>query len=308
MRSRFAAVDCGTNALRWLIAEQGPDGSLVEVERSLRLVRLGEGVDATGRFAPAAVARTLAAIDEAADRIRGLGVDRLRFVATSAARDVENAGEFLAAVGARLGVPAEIIDGSEEAALSFRGALAGVPHPDEPVLVTDVGGGSTEFVVGRAGRIEAAVSVDMGSVRLTERFWTADPPAPADIERANDFVDGQLEAFSPALAGVRSWIAVGGTATTLAALRLGLDHYDSARIQGTVLTGPALADLAARLSATPSERLVCDLMPPLRAQVIAAGALIHDRIHRLVRRSCTVSETDILDGIVLGLAAGEPLR
>lgn len=302
MSRRFAAVDCGTNALRWLIAEQRADGSLEPLERELRLVRLGEGVDATGRFAPAAVERTLAALDECAARIRGAGLQGVRFVATSAARDVSNAAEFLAAVSARLGVPAEIIEGAEEAALSFTGALAGVPEPDDPVLVTDVGGGSTELVVGRAGRIESAVSLDIGSVRLTERFWSTDPPLAEDVARATAFVDAQLSSVSQALAGVRSWVAVGGTATTLAALHLGLDHYDSARVQGAELTRDGLAALVDRLTASRSVELVCDLMPPLRAQVIAAGALICHRIQSVVGEvRCLVSETDILDGIVIGL-------
>ncbi|WP_425310045.1 Ppx/GppA phosphatase family protein [Ammonicoccus fulvus] len=302
MNRRFAAVDCGTNALRWLIAEQRGDGVLEPLERELRLVRLGEGVDATGRFAPAAVERTLAALDECADRIRGAGVQGVRFVATSAARDVSNADEFLAAVSARLGLPAEIIDGTEEAALSFTGALAGVPEPDDPVLITDVGGGSTELVVGTAGRIELAVSLDIGSVRLTERFWSSDPPSTEDVARATAFVDAQLSSMSEVLAGVRSWVAVGGTATTLAALQLGLDHYDSARVQGAELTGDSLAALADRLAASRSAELVSELMPPLRAQVIAAGALICHRIQNLVGDvPCIVSETDILDGIVIGL-------
>lgn len=301
MNRRFAAVDCGTNALRWLIAEERVDGSLEPLERELRLVRLGEGVDATGRFAAAAVGRTLAALDECAARIRGAGVQGVRFVATSAARDVSNAEEFLAAVSARLGVPAEIIDGTEEAALSFTGALAGVPAPNDPVLVTDIGGGSTELVVGAVGRIEAAVSLDIGSVRLTERFWSSDPPSAEDVSRATAFVDAHLVSVAEVLADVRSWVAVGGTATTLAALHLGLDRYDSARVQGAELAGDALGSLADRLATTGSAELVCDLMPPLRAQVIAAGALICRRVRNLVGDiPCVVSETDILDGIVIG--------
>lgn len=301
---RAAAVDCGTNALRWLIVEQGPDGAIVDLERELRLVRLGEGVDATGSFAPAALARTLAAVDECAGRIRDLGVTRIRFVATSAARDVANAGDLLMGVRERLGVPGEIITGAEEAELSFTGALTGLEVRGEPVLVTDIGGGSTELALGTVRGMERAVSLDVGSVRLTERFFTGDPPRPADVALASGFVDAQLATW-PELTAARSWIAVGGTATTLAALRQGLTRYDADRVQGFRLSAGDLASLADDLCATPAADLVSDLVPPLRAQVIGAGALICSRIAaRLDGGECTVGERDILDGIVRRLVIG----
>ncbi|MDO5500329.1 MAG: exopolyphosphatase [Propionibacteriaceae bacterium] len=297
---RVAAIDCGTNSLRLLALERRPDGQVVELARQLRLVRLGQGVDATGEFAPEALRRTFAALAEYAGLLREWGVERVRFVATSAARDVTNTEEFLDGVAERLGRPAEIITGAEEAALTFAGALVGAPEPAQPVLVTDIGGGSTELVVG-TDRIERAVSIDMGSVRIRERFLAGDPPTAAELATATEFIDAQLDLFE--LADVRGWVGLAGTITTMAALRLGLVDYDRAAIQGLTMDRVAIDAVAHRLCVTPTAQLVSPLMPPLRAEVIASGALICSRIAARVDAPMIVSEHDLLDGIAQELLA-----
>lgn len=295
---RVAAIDCGTNSLRLLVLERISDGAVVELARELRLVRLGEGVDATGEFAPAALARTFTGLEEYAQLLSGLQVDRLRFVATSAARDVANSEEFLTGVTRRLGVAGEVISGAEEAALTFAGAVAGVLGVAEPVLVTDIGGGSTELVVG-AAQIERAISLDIGSVRLRERFLASDPPTQEQLAAATEFVDSQLDGFD--LSGVRGWVGVAGTVTSMAALQLGLTAYDRAIVQGSMLTRAEIEAVTDRLCRTPSADLVSPIMPRLRAEVIAGGALICARIAARVGISMTVSENDILDGIAYAL-------
>ncbi|WP_432558947.1 exopolyphosphatase [Granulicoccus sp. GXG6511] len=297
---RVAAIDCGTNSLRLLVLEGRPDGSVIEVDRRLRLVRLGEGVDATGEFAPAALERTFSALEEYARDIADLGVQRVRFVATSAARSVADPAAFLEGVGNRLGVPGEIITGAEEAALTFAGALAGVPPVDGAVLVTDIGGGSTELVVGTE-RIERAASLDMGSVRLRERFLLADPPTRDELAAAIQFVDEQLDLFD--FSDVRGWVGVAGTVTSMGALLLGLAEYDRAAVQGVVMPREAIEAVTGGLCTTPVAELVSPLLPPLRAEVIAGGALICMRIAARVEVPMTVSEHDILDGLAYGLLA-----
>lgn len=293
---RVAAIDCGTNSLRMLVLEQAPDGTVRELRRRLRLVRLGEGVDATGVFSPAALQRTFAALDEYAQDLAALAVDRVRFVATSAARDAANADELLAGVQARLGIAGEVITGAEEARLSFAGARSGVPSVREPVLVTDIGGGSTELVLGVGRDLRATASVDIGSVRLRERFLAGDPPTAAQLAAAIAHIDDQLEAVGVDWAAVRSWIGVAGTVTSMAALHLGLVTYDRDRVHGCHLDRRAVDSVTRRLCATPVAELVSPLLPPLRAEVIAAGALICARIAARVDAELIVSETDILDG------------
>ena len=183
--NRVAAIDCGTNSIRLLIAEAGPDGGLLELDRRTEIVRLGQGVDATGEFHPDALTRTFAATDAYAALIRDAGVpsSRIRFVATSASRDARNREVFFAGISDRLGVTPEVISGDTEAQLSFVGALSRVRPPAEPVLVIDIGGGSTELIVGTAaGVVASAISLDIGSVRLTERFLSAHPPAPEAVD------------------------------------------------------------------------------------------------------------------------------
>ncbi|MDR1077278.1 MAG: Ppx/GppA family phosphatase, partial [Propionibacteriaceae bacterium] len=244
---RVAVVDCGTNTIRLLVAEAGPAG-LRPLERQLRYVRLGQGVDATGQFAPEALARTFAAVAEFAQAIRANQVDRVRFLATSAARDVANRDQFLTGVESRLGVAAEVISGREEARLSFLGALSGGPVA-EPVLVSDIGGGSTELILGSPdGTIQTACSLDLGSVRLRERCLTGDPPSAAQFQAARDLVDQTLDASGLAWTQARSWIGVAGTSTSIAALLAGLTRYDRAVVHNSVVQPVDLVALAERLS------------------------------------------------------------
>ena len=301
--TRVAAVDCGTNSIRLLVSEATPEGPR-ELDRRLVITRLGQGVDATGEFHPDALARTLAACDEYAAVLRELGVTRVRFVATSAARDARNRDAFYEGVTARLGVRPEIIPGAEEAALSFGGALAAARDVALPALVMDVGGGSTELVLGRSDADAAGVSLDMGSVRIRERFLHSDPPTPAEVAAATSFIDGLLDGSGVDLAAARTWFGVGGTATALAAISLGLTSYDRARVHGAVLTRDEVAALSRRLLTEPvAEILRIPTMVPGRADVICAGALIIARVSERVAADLTVSEADILDGLVAGLLA-----
>ena len=301
-----AAIDCGTNAIRLLVAEVGPDGTLTDRMRLMRTVRLGEGVDRTGAFAESALTRTFAAVDDYARQLAEFGAARVRFVATSAARDAGNRDEFFAGVRQRLGVDAEVIAGTEEARLSFVGALAGLPpsRVSSPVLVVDIGGGSTELVVGDAAALQRAVSLDIGSVRLRERFLHSDPPTADEVAAARACVDELLDSAGVDFGGVRTLIGVGGTATSLSALVLGLPEYDRTLVHGSVLDTAEVVGLAERLLAAPVAE-VADLptMHPKRADVICAGALICAAVASRVDVPLTVSETDILDGLALDLLA-----
>jgi exopolyphosphatase/guanosine-5'-triphosphate,3'-diphosphate pyrophosphatase len=298
-------VDCGTNSLRLLIAEQGPGGELVDLVRRLEIVRLGQGVDATGELHPDALRRTFAATETYARLIRLAGAaSHIRFVATSAARDAGNRTEFFDGVQARLGVVPEVISGDTEARLAFAGALSRLEVPPGPVLVLDIGGGSTELVTGEVdGRVHAAVSLDVGSVRLTERFLTSSPPRPADLQRAAAHVDDQLGRSGIDLTAVTTWIGVAGTVTTLSAVQLGLETYDRERVHSSVLTRSELDQLLLRLSDLSVEEIrAIPGMHPQRADVITAGALIATRVARHVPvPRLVVSESDILDGIALEL-------
>jgi len=304
--NRVAAVDCGTNSIRLLIAEAGPDGRLVELDRRTEIVRLGQGVDATGEFHPDALTRTFAATDAYAALIRDAGVpsSRIRFVATSASRDARNREVFFAGIRDRLGVTPEVISGNTEAELSFVGALSRVTPPAEPVLVIDIGGGSTELIVGSAaGAVVSAVSLDIGSVRLTERFLSAHPPTADAVAAATAHVDALLDTTGIDFAAVGTWIGVAGTATTLAGVHLGLEQYDRERVHGSVIPLPALRDLFTRLvTSTVEEIKALPSMHPGRADVVGAGTLIAVRIaERLRVDDWLVSESDILDGTALDL-------
>ncbi|WP_040158388.1 Ppx/GppA phosphatase family protein [Nigerium massiliense] len=303
-----AAIDCGTNSVRLLIARSDGDGAFTEVDRDLHLTRLGQGVDATRRFAPEALERTMAALDDFAARIRRAGASAVRMVATSAARDATNRDEFFAGVRERLGVDAEIISGDEEARLSFVGALSAAPDADVPALVMDIGGGSTELVLGSfaGGRPEllGAVSLDMGSVRLRERFLHSDPPTEAEIADATRFVDGLLDGSGIDFGAARTWFGVGGTATCLSAVVLGLETYDRSVVHGSVVSKDDLDAVTHRLLTSPvAQVLELPSMPPKRADVICAGALIASRVGARVATALSVSESDILDGLVLDLLA-----
>ena len=298
----YAAVDCGTNSVRLLVCRRS-GGRLIELDRRLHLTRLGQGVDATGRFHPDALARTLAAMADFGAELDELGVRHRRVVATSAARDAANSAEFFAGVRARLGVDAEVIPGEEEARLSYAGALSALPDVAQPVLVMDIGGGSTELVPGSDVGPTRAVSLDVGSVRLRERFLHSDPPVPAEIGAARDQVDALLDSCGIDFASVASWVGVGGTVTSLSALAQGLPSYDRARVHGSVLARADLAALTGRLLELPIAQVVTlPTMVPGRADVICAGALICATVARRVPAELFVSEADILDGIVLGLA------
>jgi exopolyphosphatase/guanosine-5'-triphosphate,3'-diphosphate pyrophosphatase len=306
---RVAAVDCGTNSIRLLIADLA-DGVLTEVDRRTLIVRLGQGVDATGAFAPEALERTFKVCDEYADAVLTAGVERLRFVATSAARDVSNRDEFFAGVQARFGVEPDIIAGAEEAELSFRGATSGLAELDVPgpYLVADIGGGSTELVLGDANGVLSAESLDMGSVRMTERHLLSDPALVAEMAAATKEVDALLAATSVPLAEARSLIGVAGTVTTVAAVALRLTEYDRSLVHHARIPGPLLLDTTLWLmGSTRADRAAVPVIHPGRVDVIGAGALILQRLHdrlapQLAIDEVLVSEHDILDGVALSLA------
>ncbi len=299
-----AAVDCGTNSVRLLIAARSASG-FVEVDRDLHLTRLGQGVDATGEFHPDALARTFAGLDDFAARIARAGATRVRLVATSAARDAANRAAFFAGVRARLGVDAEVISGEEEARLSFAGATSALPGAAAPLLVMDIGGGSTELVLGDApDAVAAAVSVDAGSVRLRERFLASDPPTNAEVTAATAYIDRLLDASGIDIGAARTWFGTGGTATSLSALAMGLPAYDRAVVHGSVVSRDNIRALADRLLAMPvADVLALPTMEPGRADVICGGALICARIAERAHVDLTVSEADILDGLVADLLA-----
>lgn len=309
-----AAIDCGTNSIRLLIADADGTGGLLERERRLEIVRLGQGIDATGEFHPDALRRTFEAVDEYAAIIAAHDVrpDAIHFVATSASRDARNRDAFFAGVESRLGVRPDVISGATEARLSFVGALSQLPggreaYP-EPILVVDIGGGSTELVIGHAdGTIVAAVSLDMGSVRITERFFTSSPPGLHQLTTAMQFVDGLLASAPIDLGSVRTWVGVAGTATTLAAVQLNLASYDRTQVHGAVIDTRSLHRLLDRLGALSAEQIRrIPSMHPGRADVITGGAVIADRIGRRVGTDrWLVSESDILDGIALDLLRTE---
>ena len=313
---RVAAIDCGTNSIRLLVADvDGPH--LTEVVREMTIVRLGEGVDRTGAFSPAALERTFAACDAYAATLSRTGVERLRFVATSASRDASNRAAFVDGVVARLGATPEVITGDEEARLSFTGAVLGLDRRivATPPLVVDIGGGSTEFVLGRSGEaapvgldgpaVEASVSVDIGCVRMTERHLRDDPPTDEQIARVEaDIAEALARAAGTVPLGrARSLIGVAGTVTTVVALARGLPAYDPAMIHGQVATAAEVERITAELLAMPrAERAALPVMHPGRVDVIAGGALVLRAIMRLTGLDVVASETDILDGVARELA------
>ena len=306
--SPVAAIDCGTNSIRLLIADTDGSGGLVDRDRRTEIVRLGQGVDATGEFHPDALRRTFAVVDDYAALISAAQVptDRVHFVATSASRDAKNRDEFFAGVEQRLGVLPDVISGDLEARLSYAGALSRVRPAAGPVLVTDIGGGSTEFIVGSAaGELASARSLDIGSVRITERFLHAGPPAPEALAAARSYVDQQLDEVGVDFAGLGSWVGVAGTMTTLAGVFLDLTTYDRERVHGAVIPRAEVVALSERLDQlTVAEIRALPSMHPQRADVIAGGALIAERIAARTGVDLMVSESDILDGIALALLTG----
>jgi len=307
--TRVAAVDCGTNSIRLLVADVHPDGeSIVDLDRRMEIVRLGQGVDRTGRLAPEALERTFAACRRYADVIRRLGVERTRFVATSATRDAANRAEFFDGVVRLLGVAPEVITGDDEAALSYAGAtreLAGRDDVAAPYLVVDIGGGSTEFVLGD-GKVRAARSVDVGCVRMTERHLRSDPPTPDQIAAASHDIDVGIARAAEVvpLDEAGSLIGLAGSVTTVAAIALDLPEYDPARTHhARIPAGHVRAVTADLLSTTHAERARIPTLHPGRVDVIGAGSLILQRIlDRLGLPDVLVSEHDILDGIAWSIA------
>jgi exopolyphosphatase/guanosine-5'-triphosphate,3'-diphosphate pyrophosphatase len=304
--SRVAALDCGTNSLRLLIADVDPvAGTLVDVVREMRVVRLGQGVDKTRRFADDALARTFAVCAEYAELIADAAVAATRFVATSASRDATNRDDFFAGVRRTLGVEADVITGDQEAALSFSGAtreLLAIPGVAAPYLVVDIGGGSTEFVLGR-DRVEAARSVDVGCVRLTERHLHDDPATPAQIAAVRSDVLAALAQVRDVVpvATAASLVGLAGSVTTVAALALGLDAYDPVAIHHARLSAAQVHEVTMGLLAmTRSQRAALPVMHPGRVDVIGAGALVLDAVMiEFELPEVVVSEHDILDGIAL---------
>ncbi|MER6913128.1 Ppx/GppA phosphatase family protein [Streptomyces sp. NPDC000594] len=303
--TRVAAVDCGTNSIRLLVADVDPyAGTLTELDRRMTIVRLGQDVDRTGRFAPEALERTFAACREYAAVVAELGAERVRFVATSASRDVSNRDAFVSGVREILGVEPEVISGELEAAFSFTGATTEL-RGDEERLVVDIGGGSTEFVVGRTG-VEAARSVNIGCVRLTERHVRSDPPAEAELAAVRADIEAALDLVEETvlLRGVRTLVGLAGSVTTVAAVALGLDAYDSDAIHHARIPYDRVAEITRRLTkSTHAERAAIPVMHPGRVDVIVAGALILLAImDRIGASEVIVSEHDILDGIAFSAA------
>ena len=300
---RVAAIDCGTNSIRLLVADLDPDtGELHDLDRRMTIVRLGQDVDRTGRLAPEALERTFAACREYAAVIAGHGARQLRFVATSASRDAENREEFTAGVRAILGVEPEVITGDEEAELSFIGAtreLQGSADLVPPYLVFDLGGGSTEFVLG-TDRVEAARSVDIGCVRMAERHGDDTVAMRADIKQALD-----LAAETVPLTGAATLVGLAGTATTVAGIALDLPAYDSAALHHARIPLERVREITLMLlAASHEERAAIPVMHPGRVDVIGAGALVLLAVmERTGASELVVSEHDILDGIAWSLAA-----
>ena len=302
--TRVGAIDCGTNSIRLLVADVSPAG-VRDVVRRMEIVRLGEGVDATGELSPAAIERTRVALAGYARELAELGAERVRMVATSASRDVANRADFAAMVARTLGQEPEVISGEEEAQLSFAGATRDLRDIDGPYLVLDIGGGSTEFVVGQA-TVTGAASVDIGCVRLTERHLHGDPPAAGEVQAAlADIRAGiGLAAGSVDLGRARTLLGLAGSVTTVAALALGLPDYDPARIHHARIGYPQVdAVTSMLLAATRAERAALPMMHPGRVDVIGAGALILRTVmEQTDHTSVVASEHDILDGIAYSLA------
>lgn len=317
--TRVAAIDCGTNSIRLLIADVDPQSrTLTDVTRVMTVVRLGQGVDQTGEFAADALERTFRAADEYGAACRAADVEAIRFVATSATRDARNRHVFVSGIEERLGVTPEVISGDEEARLSFAGAVSVVASvaPGSvmaPYLVVDLGGGSTELVMGRDAP-QAAYSMDVGCVRMTERHLESDPPSATQIDAAVADVRAALDSAMHSLpvGTVRSVIGVAGSVTTVTAHALGLDSYRPDAIHGAVIGLDETLDLCTELlHMTRLERSALPFMHPGRVDVIGAGALVWRTVLERVRdevsahggelTSVITSEHDILDGIALSL-------
>jgi len=308
-----AAIDCGTNSIRLLIADQA-DGRLRDLHREMRIVRLGEGVDATGRFSAEALARTEAALLDYSALLRNHDVQKLRMVATSATRDAANRDDFFAMTADILGavVPgaiAEVITGSQEAELSFNGAVGELNSAAAPFVVVDLGGGSTEVVLGDVRGVQASYSADIGCVRMTERCLHSDPPTAAEIAAAREVVRDRLgEALRVVpVEQAKTWVGVAGTFTTIAALAQGMDTYDSEVIHlSRIRSSDMLAVCDNLIGMTRAQRAVLGPMHEGRVDVIGGGAIVVQELaaalgERAGIDEIVVSEHDILDGIALSI-------
>jgi len=303
--TRTAGIDCGTNSIRLLVADVR-DGRLTDVVREMRVVRLGQGVDRTGRLAPEALERTRAALADYAATIRDTGAERVRMVATSATRDAANRDDFTAMVQRELGVAPEVITGAEEAQLSFTGAASALDFATGPVLVADIGGGSTELVRGGPDEPLRAFSMDVGCVRMTERHLHDDPPTPTQVAATvRDLRSAIAQAREHVPLGPdATFVGVAGTVTTIAAIALGLPAYDPEAIHGATVTAARVAEVTERLLAMTSEqRAALPVMHPGRVDVIGGGALVlRTLMEEIGAETVTASEHDILDGIALSVA------
>ena len=299
---RVAALDCGTNSIRLLIAEENPGGStFTEISRKMSIVKLGEGVDKNKAFLPDAISRTLAALKVFAADIAEAKVEQVRFCATSATRDAQNRDGFLIPVAEILGITPEVISGDEEARLSFNGATQGLDKTSGPFLVVDIGGGSTEFVFG-SDRVDAARSVNIGCVRMSERHFKNDPPVQSEIEGAREDIKNAiaLAAEVVPIKSAKTLVAVAGTATTVAAAALNLAEYDSDLIHLAKISSKETRRVSDwLLTLTRQERSDLGYMHPGRVDVIAAGSLVlAEIIEAAGLESFVASENDILDGMV----------
>jgi exopolyphosphatase/guanosine-5'-triphosphate,3'-diphosphate pyrophosphatase len=309
LTERLAALDVGTNSTRLLVADVADGAVVAELTREMVITRLGKGVDRTGRFDPSALARTLEVLAGYAETCRRLGAGRRRLVATSATRDAADRQLFLDGVRDLLGVEAEVLTGRAEAAAAYRGATADL-EGDQATLVVDIGGGSTELILGDGGTARAMVSLDIGCVRLFERHLHSDPPAAAEVAALRADVAAHLAGVAGVLdpAAAERVVGVAGTVTTVAAIALGLDTYDPRRIHRAALDAADITATAGKLAAmTVAERAALPVMAKGREDVIAAGALLLDQLVETFQIGRVIaSETDILDGVLLGLADGPP--
>ena len=301
--TRVAAIDCGTNSIRLLIADITGD-NFQEITREMEIVRLGQGVDATGKFDPEAIERTLAATKRYAEIIASKGVEKIRFCATSATRDASNRDLFIDGVREILGIEPEVIPGTEEAELSFIGATKGLTHTESPYLVVDIGGGSTEFVLGTT-EVQYAKSVNIGCVRMSERHLNKAPQDPLAVQKAIQDIDDAVAeaAYIVPIKEAKTLIAVAGTATTVAAAALGLSEYDRYSIHLSRIPAAKVFEVAQMFSLMSREEIAAlGYMHPGRVDVIAAGSLVLARVMLATGATEFVaSESDILDGMAWAL-------
>ena len=301
---RVGVIDCGTNSIRLLIADiEG--NNFREVTRQMQVVRLGQGVDETNQFHPDALERTFAAVDLYAAELARRGVEKIRFCATSATRDATNRNIFIEGVKERLGIEPEVISGDEEARLSFAGATREFNRTDGPFLVVDIGGGSTEFVLG-TDTVDSAISVNIGCVRMTERHFHNDPPTADEVALARRDIQNAIDIASASvdIKSAKTLVCVAGTATTVAAAALNLPEYDRHAIHLSRISADQVLEVSNNfLTMTRDERAALGYMHPGRVDVITAGSLVLSEIVKATgAKEFVASENDILDGMAWSLA------